>query len=39
MTNKDLTPLLDERGIFAAIAIDQRGALKRLYKTKLQTRT
>ncbi|WP_145467298.1 tagatose 1,6-diphosphate aldolase [Staphylococcus pettenkoferi] len=30
MTNKDLTPLLDERGIFAAIAIDQRGALKRL---------
>lgn len=32
MTNKNLKPLLDEEGIFAAVAIDQRNALKKLLK-------
>ncbi|MCU5746315.1 tagatose 1,6-diphosphate aldolase [Staphylococcus sp. SQ8-PEA] len=35
MTIKDLTPLLDDNGIFSAIAIDQRGALKRLLKDQV----
>ena len=30
MTNKDINKLVDDKGIFAAIAVDQRGALKRL---------
>ncbi|WP_415363412.1 Tagatose 1,6-bisphosphate aldolase [Mammaliicoccus lentus] len=32
MTKKDLSKLLDENGVFSAIAIDQRGALERLLK-------
>lgn len=30
MTIKDINKLVDDKGIFAAIAVDQRGALKRL---------
>ncbi|ANQ65662.1 tagatose 1,6-diphosphate aldolase [Staphylococcus equorum] len=32
MKKKDLSKLLDENGVFSAIAIDQRGALKKLLK-------
>lgn len=30
MTNKDISKLINEEGVFAAIAVDQRGALQRL---------